>query len=179
MQSGTKRLAEIYASEKARFLRFIDRQLFDGDELDSEDILSEVIFHLLPRSELVAEIENLTAYIYRSLANRITDLRRKSIPTVAIDNTLNEDAFVLPDSRPRPDQALALNELQLRIREAIDQLGVKERTVWIATEIDGRPFSELADEWDEPIGTLLSRKSRASAKLRHSLADYRNQKELS
>jgi RNA polymerase sigma factor (sigma-70 family) len=179
MQAGTNRLVEIYASEKARFLRFIDRQLWDGGEMDSEDILADVFFRLLPRTELIAEIENLTAYIYRSLANRITDLRRKSVPTVALDGAPDEDAFVLPDTRPRPDQALVLNELQLRIREAIDQLGVKERTVWIATEIDGRSFNELADEWEEPIGTLLSRKSRASAKLRLSLADYKNHKELS
>jgi RNA polymerase sigma factor (sigma-70 family) len=179
MQSGAKRLAAIYAAEKARFLRFIDRQLFDDDALDSEDILSEVFSHLLHRSALVDEIENLSAYIYRSLANRITDHRRKAVPVVTIDGAPEEEGIVLPDTRPHPEQMLTLNELQRRLSEAIDGLGVKERAVWIATEIDGRAFNELAEEWDEPIGTLLSRKSRATAKLRLTLADYINHKELS
>jgi DNA-directed RNA polymerase specialized sigma24 family protein len=43
----------------------------------------------------------------------------------------------------------------------------------LATEIDGFTFRDLAEEWNEPIGTLLSRKSRAAAKLRQLLSDYR------
>ena len=45
--------------------------------------------------------------------------------------------------------------------------------MWLATEIDGFTFRDLAEDWDEPIGTLLSRKSRAVAKLRQLLSDYR------
>ena len=181
MQPGARRLADVFARERERFLRFIDRRSFDADSLDPEDILSEVIFHLLQRATFVAEIENLTAYIYRSLANRLTDYRRKSRPTVVLEDTpgASETGGInLPSSRPQPDQVLAQQELQVRLRDAIDQLGVKERAVWIATEIDGRSYKELAEEWEEPIGTLLSRKSRASARLRLLLSDYRNHKEL-
>ena len=181
MQPGARRLADVFARERERFLRFIDHRSFDDAALDPEDILSEVIFHLLERSTLVAGMENLTAYIYRSLANRLTDHRRKSRPTLVLQDApgaLETGTIALPDSRPRPDQTFALKELQVSLRDAIDQLGAKERAVWIATEIDGRSYSELAEEWLEPIGTLLSRKSRASARLRLLLADYRNHKEM-
>jgi RNA polymerase sigma factor (sigma-70 family) len=181
MQPGARRLADVFARERARFIRFIDRRSFDDDSLDPEDILSEVILHLLQRSTLVAEMENLTAYIYRSLANRLTDHRRKSKPTLVLEDApgaLETETITLPDTRSRPDQTFALQELQVCLRTAIDQLGLKERAVWIATEIDGRSYSELSEEWLEPIGTLLSRKSRASARLRLLLADYKNHKEL-
>ena len=50
-------------------------------------------------------------------------------------------------------------------------LNPQERAVWLATEVDGLSFRKLAARWGEPTGTLLSRKSRATAKLRKQLAD--------
>jgi DNA-directed RNA polymerase specialized sigma24 family protein len=51
------------------------------------------------------------------------------------------------------------------------KLEPKQRAVWIATEIEGYTFKELAAKWEEPIGTLLSRKSRATKILRKLLKD--------
>ncbi|HEY0308764.1 MAG TPA: sigma-70 family RNA polymerase sigma factor [Acidobacteriaceae bacterium] len=176
MEQGSTRLAEVFAREKSRFLRFVQHQLFDRDEADAEDIVSDVAFNLLRRGDLVGEIENLTAYIYRSLTNRITDQRRGRVPMVALDAEESEQAAAveIPDDRPGPEQALEQHELHDRLAAALDKLAPKERAVWLATEVDGRSFRELAEEWDEPMGTLLSRKSRAAAALRRSLADYRD-----
>jgi len=178
MTDGTQRLGEIFIREKSRFLGFVRRRLFDLSEMDAEDILSEVTYNLLRRSDVIGEVENLSAYIYRSLANRVTDHQRQAIPTVAALETADPDypsqPVLPPDTRPRPDQSLQQSELRDRLFTAIDQLGPQERAVWIATEIDGRTFRELADDWDEPIGTLLSRKSRATEKLRQMLSDYKN-----
>ena len=56
---------------------------------------------------------------------------------------------------------------------AIDSLSSHERAVWIATELEGATYAELASQWNEPIGTLLSRKSRATKKLQALLQEYR------
>ena len=85
MEQRWTRLAEVFAREKTRFLRFAQQRLFDLDETDAEDIVSDVVFNLLRRADIIGEIENLTAYIYRSLANRIIDRRRGHVPTVRID----------------------------------------------------------------------------------------------
>lgn len=177
MTEGKQRLTEIFVREKSRFLGFIRRRFLDLSDMDAEDILSEVTYNLLRRADVIGEIENLSAYIYRSLANRITDRQRQSVPRIsALDE---EDAAegglqAAPDLRPRPDQSLQHAELRERLGRAIGALGTRERAVWIATEIEGRSFRELAEDWDEPIGTLLSRKSRANEKLRQLLSDYRN-----
>ena len=47
------------------------------------------------------------------------------------------------------------------------------RAVLIATELKGKSFRELSEEWDEPMGTLLSRKSRAVKTLRKLLEEER------
>lgn len=177
MANGPRRLAEIFAREKPRFLRFVQKQLFDRDGMEAEDIVSEVAFNLLRRADVIGEIENLTAYFYRSLSNRIVDHRRGQIVMFRIEGQEEESSPVeVSDDRLGPGETLEQHELRDRLFKAIGQLAPKERAVWLATEVDGRSFRDLAREWDEPIGTLLSRKSRASATLRRLLSDYRKQR---
>jgi RNA polymerase sigma factor (sigma-70 family) len=178
MTESKQRVGEIFVREKARFLGFVRRRLLDLSGMDAEDILSDVTYNLLRRADMVGEVENLSAYIYRSLANRITDHQRGSVaevPALEIADPEQPLQPVLPpDSRPRPDQRLQQAELRERLFRAVDALSPPERAVWIATEIDDRSFRELSEEWDEPVGTLLSRKSRAREKLRQMLSDYKD-----
>lgn len=182
MTQSTHKLAELVTREKSRFLGFVRRRLLDLSGMDAEDILSEVVFNLLRRADVIGEVENLSAYLYRSLANRVTDHQRQSVPEVPAievpDPAQPSHPTLPPDPRPQPDQALQQAELRERLFHAIDSLSPPERAVWIATEIDGRSFRELSEEFEEPIGTLLSRKSRATEKLRHMLADYKDYQEF-
>jgi RNA polymerase sigma factor (sigma-70 family) len=178
MTEATQKIGEIFVREKARFLGFVRRRLFDLADMDAEDILSEVTYNLLLRADVVGEVENLSAYIYRSLANRVTDHQRRTVPQLPALETADPSQplqpVLPPDSRPRPDQSLEQDELRKQLFLAIDALSPPERTVWVATEIYGRSFRELSEDWDEPIGTLLSRKSRATEKLRNLLSEYKN-----
>jgi RNA polymerase sigma factor (sigma-70 family) len=165
----------MFVRERMRFLRFVQRQLFEQDAMDAEDIVSDVLFGLLRRADVIGEIENLSAYLYRSLTNRVTDHHRARVPEVRIDDPEEDGTqkVELAGEGPDPEKVLEQQELQNRLSMAIGELSPPERAVWLATEIDGFTFRDLAEEWDEPIGTLLSRKSRAVAKLRQLLSDYR------
>jgi len=178
MTESRQKVGELFAREKSRFLAFVRRRLFDVSGMDAEDILSEVIFSLLRRADVVGEVENLSAYVYRSLANRVTDYQRRAVPEEPAIEEADPDwpgqRVLPPDPRPRPDERVQQDELRRRLFEAIDRLSPAERAVWIATEVDGRSFRELAEDFDEPIGTLLSRKSRATEKLRQMLSDYKD-----
>lgn len=177
VKNSKSQLAEIFVREKSRFLHFVRRQLYELSSVDAEDILSDVTYSLLRRADVVDQVENLTAYIYRSLANRIIDQRRQSVPVVELDAAEEHSdatAFELQDSRPGPDRILEQSELRRHLLLALGNLTAPERVVWIATEIDGRNFRELAEEWGEPMGTLLSRKSRATARLRAMMSEYKN-----
>jgi RNA polymerase sigma factor (sigma-70 family) len=55
------------------------------------------------------------------------------------------------------------------LAEAIEELPAAQRNVLVATELEGRSFRELAEEWKTPIGTLLARKHRAVQALREQL----------
>lgn len=123
---------------------------------DAEDVLSDVVLKLLERADILADVENITAYLFTAIGNRIADLFRRR----------REEE--IPESLPEA-AAPASQEDRTQLTEALALLSTAERAVWLAVEMDGRSFSELAELWNEPIGTLLSRKSRATKALRKHL----------
>ena len=167
MKPGQNRLLDLFRQEKERFLAFAGRQLRGLSSLDPEDVVSEVFHALLDRGDLIGETENLAAYVYKSLGNRVLDVRRKEARAPIGDVDLER----LADPGPDPLTAFDTLQVQERLARALDSLNPRERAVWLATEVDGLSFRKLAARWGEPAGTLLSRKSRATAKLRKQLAD--------
>ena len=150
-------------------MAFARRQIW-GLSLDPEDVVSEVFYTLLDRGDLVEETENLVAYIYLAMGNRILDVRRRESRSKPGGEV---DLEMLADPGPDPHSQLQAQQVRERLNHAIDSLNPKERAVWVATEVEGLNFRQLSSLWGVPMGTLLSRKSRASAKLREQLADLR------
>ncbi|HVI52938.1 MAG TPA: sigma-70 family RNA polymerase sigma factor [Candidatus Sulfotelmatobacter sp.] len=153
------RLTEALKADQGRLVGFARRRLPDDlADQDAEDVLSDVVLRLLERADLLAEVENVTAYLFTALANRIADLFRK------------KREQPLPENAPEPPVPEDAEE-QLGLSQALSLLGTAERAVWMAVEMEGFSFRELAERWDEPIGTLLSRKARATKTLRRLLAE--------
>ncbi len=163
-QHGRNRLTAALQRDYGRLVRFAGRHLAAGiQDHDAEDVLSDVVVRLLERADLLAEVENVTAYLFTALGHRIADLfrRRREQP--------------LPD---RDDATLAAApedvQQRLEISQALSLLSTAERAVWLAVELEGATFRELARLWDVPVGTLLSRKSRATKALRRMLGEDRD-----
>ena len=153
------RLTSVLRQDRGRLEGFIRRRLpAMASDQDPEDILSDVVVKLLERADLVAEVENLTAYLFTALGHRLADLfRRPAVVTEPID----DQTLTAPGDL----------EQSAVLQQALALLSTAERAVWMAVECEGWTFRELAERWKEPIGTLLSRKSRATQALRQSLND--------
>ena len=70
-----------------------------------------------------------------------------------------------------PDQTLGRTQLALRVRAAVAQLPVGQRTVLSLVDLEGLTYAEVAQAMDIPIGTVMSRLCRARAALREMLAE--------
>jgi DNA-directed RNA polymerase specialized sigma24 family protein len=74
---------------------------------------------------------------------------------------------------PSPDEgpeAMAVRELMLaRIETALAELPREQREVFVAQELEGASFKELAGKWNVGVNTLLSRKRYAILHLRERL----------
>ncbi len=178
MKAAASLLAQAMEREKTKFFRYVRSRLSRISFMDAEDIVADVIYGLLKRADVFGEIENFMAYAYRSLENRIIDFRRNSREVVSLDDAADGQpslAESLQSAMATPERSVARLEMRDRLVWALGELTARERALWIATEIEGRSFRELSEEWGEPLGTLLSRKSRTNARLRELLKDHEPQ----
>ena len=71
------RLAEVFRTEYSRLIGFVRRRVDHMATQDAEDFVHDVAVHLFNQGDISAPVENLSAYVYRSLSNRIADYFRK------------------------------------------------------------------------------------------------------
>ena len=146
--------------------------------MEVEDIVSGMMTDLFDKVDISEQVENIGAYIYRSIQNRTIDYLRRKKKGVSFDDsgTDTEDKREQSSLEPKYDMQDEIDSWDTRERlvAALDRLEANQRAIWVATEIDGYSFRELAEEWDVPIGTLLSRKHRAVTALQNELQDLKS-----
>ena len=173
--SGQKgKIAEFFRGGRGALLHYIRSRIVDTAARDAEDILQDVLVGYLSSDEQDG-IENTVAYLYRSVCNRIVDLYRRGSRDLSLEELPDSGDIVSRDIIARLNNGvhdeMERRELGEKIFAAIDRLSPDQQAVWVATELEGHTFQELSVQWDEPIGTLLSRKSRATKSLRLMLKD--------
>lgn len=169
-----RRITETVEREQARLRSFIRRRVADPG--DAEDILQEVFAEFVEAYRLMQPIQQAGAWLFSVARNRIIDRFRKLRPRSLQDPVAADDAGeavviedLLPSPEAGPDAAYARKVLIAELEEAIEELPREQRDVFIANEIEGRSFKELAEETGVSMNTLLSRKRYAVQHLRRRL----------
>jgi len=169
-----QRISDVVKRERPRLLNFIRRRVRDRG--DAEDVLQDVFAALVEANRLLMPIDHVTAWLFRAARNRIIDLFRRKTPDRFGDAVVREeddDVPAIEDLLPSPDadpEALyarhaLIDELEL----ALGELPPEQREVFVAHELEGRSFREIAAETGVGINTLLSRKRYAVRYLRRRL----------
>jgi len=169
-----RRISEVVERERARLRNFIRRRV--GDPRDAEDILQDVFYELVQANRLLMPIDHVTAWLFRVARNRITDLFRKKQPeslsdavVAGEDDELLHLEDLLPSPAAGPEALLVRNVLLDSLELAVDELPREQREVFVAHELEGRSFREMAAETGVSVSTLLSRKRYAVLHLRQRL----------
>jgi RNA polymerase sigma factor (sigma-70 family) len=176
-----QRIAEVIERERLRLLHFIRKRV--DDDGDAEDILQDVFHELTEAYRLMRPIEQVGAWLYRVARNRIVDRFRKKRPEAVGDLPLlhggEADSTNLEDLLPSPDagpEALYARSVLLEeLEAALEELPDEQREVFVAHEMDGRSFKQLAEETGVSVNTLLSRKHYAVLYLRRRLQAIYNE----
>ena len=174
MTEQDRQISEIVAEERSRLRNFIRKRV--PDPSDAEDIVQEVFYELVEANRLLMPIEHVTGWLFRVARNRIIDLFRKKKPQNFGDAAVEdedgellqiEDLLSSPDAGPEAlyFRNVLLDELEL----ALDELPEEQRDVFVAHELEGRSFKEMAAETGVSVNTLLSRKRYAVLHLRERL----------
>ncbi|HJQ36115.1 MAG TPA: sigma-70 family RNA polymerase sigma factor [Thermoanaerobaculia bacterium] len=169
-----RQIVDVVSREQSRLRDFIRRRV--PDARDAEDVLQDVFYRLVEANRLLMPIDHMTGWLFRVARNRITDLFRKKKPerfaeTVIVDE--DDELLSLEDLLPSPDagpdalyaRRVLLDELEI----ALGELPAEQRDVFVAHELEGRSFKELAAESGVNLNTLLGRKRYAVLHLRERL----------
>lgn len=172
-------LHEALERDEPRLRSFIRRHV--GDSSDVEDILQDVFYELVQAYRMMKPIEHVTGWLFRVARNRIVDLfRGRRTGSLNEPIAVEEDgrALLLEDFLPSvddgPEAAYARNVLLEALEDALEELPPEQRDVFIAHEVTGTSFKELAEQTGVSVNTLLSRKRYAVLYLRKRLQGIRD-----
>jgi RNA polymerase sigma factor (sigma-70 family) len=174
MAEQDQRIAEAVDRDQARLRNFIRRRVADRD--DAEDVLQDVFYELVEAYRMLNPVEHVTAWLFRVARNRITDLFRRrereasrNEPAMVQDGQMLQLEELLPSPDAGPEAGYARTVLLDELEAALDELPDEQRDVFIAHEVMGQSFKELAEQTGTSVNTLISRKHYAVLHLRERL----------
>ncbi|MFM0261225.1 RNA polymerase sigma factor [Paraburkholderia sediminicola] len=153
--------------ERTKLGNFIRRRVHDQG--DAEDILQDVFHEFVQAYRLPAPIEQVSAWLFRVARNRIIDRFRKHREqplTDMVDDAEHRLDLALPATDAGPEAVYARSVLLEALQDALNELPVDQRDVFVAHELEGRSFKELASGSGVGVNTLLARKRYAVLHLR-------------
>jgi len=144
---------------------------------DAEDILQEVWFQLSNLTD-IAELDNVSAWLYEVARNKIIDKARKktnlSIEDYGFETDEGEFNFkeiLLLDDSNNPELTFFKELFWKEFQQALDELPPNQKEVFILNEIEELTLQQIADQKGENLKTIISRKGYAVKHLRNKL-DY-------
>jgi len=176
-EKGKSNITEVINAYTKRLRGFIRKRV--TNEADVEDILQDVFFQFIGNTK---PIEQLTAWLFTVTRNKITDKQRKQKPELIKDLFIDAEddmgfdwSELFLDNDNNPETVYLRNLFWETLNEALDELPVAQKEVFVLNEIEGVPFKTIAEQTGETINTLLSRKRYAVLHLRERLASLRDE----
>jgi RNA polymerase sigma-70 factor (ECF subfamily) len=142
------------------------------DDADADDVVQDALLRALRyfggfRGEGAGQGRAWILAIVRNMAYTSRRRRRADGSAEAFDESLHSDAAA--DRNPAAD--LARRDSRETLAQALDRLPAELREVIVLREIEGLSYKEIAEVADVPIGTVMSRLSRARKRLQAALGD--------
>ena len=156
--------------ERTRLGNFIRKRIADPSE--AEDILQDVFHEFVEAYRLPEPIEQVGAWLFRVARNRIIDRFRKKKELPLSNLYDGDDEYWLDELLPPvdgPEAAYTREVLLQELQDALNELPKEQRDVFVAHELQGRSFEEIAAESNVKLNTLLARKRYAVLHLRKRL----------
>ncbi len=137
-----------------------------GDSMLADDLTQECLARAWEKRHHLQEAAKLEAWLFRILHNCWMEHLRRSRPTTGLDE-------VPPAEEDGPDQRLERLQLAQRVRGAVARLPLGQREVITLVDLEGCRYAEVAEILEIPLGTVMSRLSRARRALKAELLHLR------
>ena len=141
----------------------------------AEDIVQDVLYQLSKLNN-IAELENVSEWLYEVARNKITDKSRKKTNLALEDYVYENDEgdfnfkeILLLDDSNSPELGLFKEMFWKEFQQAIEELPPNQKEVQLLNEMEDMTLQEIADQKGENLKTIISRKGYAVKHLRNKL----------
>jgi RNA polymerase sigma-70 factor (ECF subfamily) len=145
------------------FARWLTR-----DTHEAEDLVQEAFTRALKGFGGFQPGTNFRAWMFRILRNAFLSSRSNTAVHLSIEESEEQ---LLPSDPHTPESLLMESGLQERIQSAIERLPIPYREVLLLCDVEEMKYQEIATLVGVPVGTVMSRISRARKLLRGMLAE--------
>ena len=132
----------------------------------ADDLAQQAMYKALVNQKQLRDMEAAEAWLFRILANCLTDYRR------AKREFLSSDELELVE-KTTPEHMASEKQLVNRVRVAVQKLPVNQNQVVTLIDLEGFAYAAVAQILDIPVGTVMSRLSRGRRALREHLINIR------
>jgi RNA polymerase sigma factor (sigma-70 family) len=141
-----------------------------GNRADAEDAVQEAILRAVRYFPTLRE-DDARAWFLTIVRRVCFTAYRTNRPEGADTISIEAIPFQLVDQRDQPDMTAERSQVQQRVRDAIDQLPALLREAIVLRELQSCSYAEIAAITEVPVGTVMSRLSRARVRLADLLQD--------
>jgi len=182
MTSDAKLVENIIIKERGRLFNFIKKYVSLKE--DAEDILQDVFYQFIAGFDDIVMIDRVSAWLFKSVRNKIIDKRRKKKPESFSDMKIindeeddDDEVFedIIASLGYTPEDLFLYDEFNEEMNKALDSLPPEQKDIFIMSENEGFSFKEISEITGLNVNTLLSRKYYAVNQLRKKLNNYLNE----
>jgi RNA polymerase sigma-70 factor (ECF subfamily) len=137
------------------------------DRASAEDLVQETFMKALKGFSSFRQGTNFRAWMYRILRNTFLTSQAGLKASVSIDS---DDAPPEPATIETPESVLLARAEQETIQTALKELPVNFREIILLCDLEEMSYQEISQALGIPIGTVMSRLSRARRAMRALLA---------
>jgi RNA polymerase sigma-70 factor, ECF subfamily len=146
------------------------------DRQEAEDLVQETYVKALKGFSSFQPGTNFRAWIYKILRNSFLTSRTGLRVTATVPLDLEGDEENLPKVKETPESILLQRSDRELVQQALEQLPVAYREVLLLCEVEEMSYQEISATLAIPMGTVMSRLSRARRALRAGVQTTQVQK---
>lgn len=157
---------ELFNTHYSNLCAYANNFLKDVDA--SEEVVQEVLFKLWTNKDTIIITTSIQSYLFRAVRNASLNVLKHV--NIREDYKLHHE-YEMQNEQSSEDEMI-VSELEQKIREAIDQLPVERKKVFIMSRYEGLKYKEIAEKLNISVSTVENQMVKALKYLRNELADY-------
>lgn len=168
-KQGDQQAKEVLYTETCQHMFFLAKSIVKSDE-EAMDIIHDSYICVFQKLDNIKNLSGFKSYLRTTVVNRCKNYLSKKKPLYLSDMTEDGEDFELEDIDGEiPDELLENKDVIECVRRVVESLPKEQRMCVILRYYDEMSLQEIADTLEVSLGTVKSRLSRASKKMRDEI----------